>query len=70
MAGPCSVETEEQILRAAEVVKKAGAKILRGGAFNPRTGPHTFQGLGVEGLKYLRQAGDAVGLPVIRNNFV
>jgi 3-deoxy-7-phosphoheptulonate synthase len=65
MAGPCSIESEEQIHRAAEVVKKAGANILRGGAFKPRTGPHSFQGLGVEGLKYLRSAGDAVGMPVI-----
>jgi len=65
MAGPCSIETEEQIHKAAEVVKKAGAQILRGGAFKPRTGPHSFQGLGVEGLKYLRSAGDAVDMPVI-----
>ncbi|PLY00797.1 MAG: 3-deoxy-7-phosphoheptulonate synthase [Desulfuromonas sp.] len=65
MAGPCSIETEEQIHKAAEVVKKAGAQILRGGAFKPRTGPHSFQGLGVEGLKLLRSAGDAVDMPVI-----
>jgi len=65
MAGPCSIETEEQIHQAAEVVKKAGAQILRGGAFKPRTGPHSFQGLGIEGLKYLRSAGDAVDMPVI-----
>jgi len=65
IAGPCSVESEEQMLAAARVVKAHGAHMLRGGAFKPRTGPHSFQGLGVEGLKYLRQAGDAEGLPVI-----
>lgn len=65
IAGPCSVESEEQMLAAAQIVKKNGAQMLRGGAFKPRTGPHSFQGLGVEGLKYLRQAGDAEGLPVI-----
>lgn len=65
IAGPCSVESEEQMLAAARLVKRHGAQMLRGGAFKPRTGPHSFQGLGVEGLKYLRQAGDAEGLPVI-----
>ncbi len=65
IAGPCSVENEAQMLAAARVVKQAGAVMLRGGAFKPRTGPHSFQGLGIEGLKYLRQAGDAEGLPVI-----
>jgi len=65
MAGPCSIESEEQIHLAAAQVKKAGAHILRGGAFKPRTGPHSFQGLGVDGLKLLRQAADAVGLPVV-----
>ena len=65
IAGPCSVESEEQMLAAARLVKQHGAHMLRGGAFKPRTGPHSFQGLGVEGLKYLRQAGDAEGLPVI-----
>ncbi len=65
IAGPCSVESEEQMLSAARLVKEHGAQMLRGGAFKPRTGPHSFQGLGVEGLKYLRQAGDAEGLPVI-----
>ena len=65
MAGPCSIESEEQMLTAARQVKAAGGHILRGGAFKPRTGPHSFQGLGVPGLKYLRQAGDEVGLPVI-----
>lgn len=65
MAGPCSIESEEQIVAAARLVKAAGAHILRGGAFKPRTGPHTFQGLGVEGLRYLRTAGDELGMPVV-----
>jgi 3-deoxy-7-phosphoheptulonate synthase len=65
MAGPCSIESEEQMLASARLVKAAGAHILRGGAFKPRTGPHTFQGLGVEGLKYLRLAGDETGMPVV-----
>jgi 3-deoxy-7-phosphoheptulonate synthase len=65
IAGPCSVESEAQMLAAARLVKAAGAHMLRGGAFKPRTGPHSFQGLGVQGLKFLRQAGDAAELPVI-----
>jgi len=65
IAGPCSVESEEQMMAAARLVKENGGQMLRGGAFKPRTGPHSFQGLGVEGLKYLRQAGDSVGLPVV-----
>ncbi|MDY0190291.1 MAG: 3-deoxy-7-phosphoheptulonate synthase [Desulfuromonas sp.] len=65
MAGPCSVESEAQMIASAAIVKQAGADILRGGAFKPRTGPHTFQGLGVDGLKLLRQAGDEVGMPVV-----
>lgn len=65
MAGPCSIESEAQMLASARLVKAAGAHILRGGAFKPRTGPHTFQGLGVEGLKYLRLAGDETGMPVV-----
>jgi len=65
MAGPCSVESEEQIFTIAEKVAKTGAKILRGGAFKPRTSPYSFQGLGEEGLKYLRAAGDAHNLKVI-----
>jgi 3-deoxy-7-phosphoheptulonate synthase len=65
IAGPCSIESETQMLAAARVVKAAGARMLRGGAFKPRTGPHSFQGLGVAGLKLLRQAGDEVELPVI-----
>ena len=65
IAGPCSIESEEQMLAAAEQVKAAGAQMLRGGAFKPRTGPYSFQGLGFEGLKYLQQAGQASGLPVV-----
>ncbi|QQS37609.1 MAG: 3-deoxy-7-phosphoheptulonate synthase [Ignavibacteriales bacterium] len=65
MAGPCSVENEKQIFTIAEMVAKSGAKILRGGAFKPRTSPYSFQGLGEEGLKYLRKAGDTFNLLVI-----
>jgi len=65
MAGPCSVESREQIISVARDVKAAGAKILRGGAFKPRTSPYTFQGLGVEGLKLLAEARAETGLPVI-----
>jgi 3-deoxy-7-phosphoheptulonate synthase len=65
MAGPCSVESREQIILSAEVVKAAGAKILRGGAFKPRTSPYSFQGLEEEGLKFLREAGEKAGLHVI-----
>ena len=65
IAGPCSVESEEQILIAAEGVKKAGAKVLRGGTYKPRTSPYSFQGLRKIGLKYLYEACKKVGLPVI-----
>lgn len=65
IAGPCSVESEEQIMIIAELVKKSGVKILRGGAFKPRSSPYSFQGLGEEGLKLLRKAGDEFGLLVI-----
>jgi 3-deoxy-7-phosphoheptulonate synthase len=65
MAGPCSVESREQILLSAELVKKAGAKILRGGAFKPRTSPYSFQGLEEEGLKLLAEARAHTGLVVI-----
>lgn len=65
MSGPCSVESREQILSIAKIVKGAGASILRGGAFKPRTSPYTFQGLGIEGLKLLAEARAATGLPVI-----
>ncbi len=64
-AGPCAVESEEQIVRTARAVKKAGANLLRGGAFKPRTGPHTFQGLREEGLRLLALAGKEVGLPIV-----
>jgi len=65
IAGPCAVESREQMLKTAEAVRNSGAVMLRGGAFKPRTSPYAFQGLGEEGLKYLREAGDAVGLPVV-----
>src|SRR5271169_1568718 len=65
MAGPCSVESQEQIFTAAELVSQAGAKVLRGGAFKPRSSPYTFQGLGLDALKLLRDAGDRYGLMVI-----
>ena len=65
VAGPCAVESEEQILTTARFVKQAGADLLRGGAFKPRTGPHTFQGLREEGLKLLAKAREATGLPIV-----
>ncbi|MGI8470171.1 MAG: 3-deoxy-7-phosphoheptulonate synthase [Pyrinomonadaceae bacterium] len=65
MAGPCSVEWREQVLATARAVKESGAVMLRGGAYKPRTSPYEFQGLGTEGLKLLREAGDETGLPVI-----
>lgn len=65
MAGPCSVENREQLLKSARAVKNAGAKVLRGGAFKPRTSPYSFQGLGKEGLELLRDVGDEVGLKVV-----
>jgi 3-deoxy-7-phosphoheptulonate synthase len=65
MAGPCSVESEGQIISAAKAVKEAGAKMLRGGAFKPRTSPYAFQGLGLEGLKLLAKARSETGLPVV-----
>ena len=64
-AGPCAVESKEQIMRISETVKKSGAKVLRGGAFKPRSSPYSFQGLGEEGLKLLREAADLNGLLVI-----
>ena len=64
-AGPCAVESREQIMTIAGAVKASGAKILRGGAFKPRTSPYSFQGLGVEGLKLLREAADRFGLLAI-----
>lgn len=65
MAGPCSVESREQVLETAIPVKEAGATFLRGGAFKPRTSPYAFQGLGEEGLNYLANARKATGLPII-----
>src|SRR5687768_1269525 len=65
MAGPCSVESREQVTRTALVVKDLGASVLRGGAYKPRTSPYDFQGLGVEGLRLLREAGDAAGMPIV-----
>ena len=65
MAGPCAVETEEQVLQTARAVKAAGADILRGGAFKPSTSPYHFRGLGPEGLKLLAQAGAETGLAII-----
>jgi len=65
MAGPCSVESHEQLFTTAEAVVKAGARVLRGGAFKPRSSPYSFQGLGEEGLKLLREGGDKFGLLVI-----
>ncbi len=65
MAGPCSVESREQLFTVAERVSKAGARVLRGGAFKPRTSPYSFQGLGLEALKLLREASDRFGMLVI-----
>ena len=65
IAGPCSVESEEQIMRSAEAVARAGAKLLRGGAFKPRTSPYDFQGLEEEGLKLLQKAKKATGLAIV-----
>ncbi len=65
MAGPCSVENREQIFACAKIVKDAGAKFLRGGAFKPRSSPYSFQGMGLDALKLMREAGDAHGLLVV-----
>ena len=65
VGGPCAVESKEQIIRTALFVKKCGADMLRGGAFKPRTGPHTFQGMREEGLKLLALAGKESGLPIV-----
>jgi 3-deoxy-7-phosphoheptulonate synthase len=65
MAGPCAVESERQILQTAEAVAAAGARVLRGGAYKPRSSPYSFQGLGLEGLKLLSQAGKQTGLAII-----
>ena len=65
IAGPCSIESEEQTIETAVKVKEAGADILRGGAFKPRTSPYSFQGLGIKGLQILEKAGKETGLPVV-----
>jgi len=65
IAGPCSIESEEQLLKVAEKVKEAGAKLLRGGAFKPRTSPYSFQGLGEEGLKILKEVSLRLNIPTV-----
>lgn len=65
MAGPCSVESEEQLMQTAYAVKSAGARLLRGGAYKPRTSPYDFQGLGVEALRFLKHASRSTGLPIV-----
>ncbi|HPS43141.1 MAG TPA: phospho-2-dehydro-3-deoxyheptonate aldolase, partial [Treponemataceae bacterium] len=65
IAGPCAVESREQIMESAARVAESGAVMLRGGAYKPRTSPYAFQGMGEEGVKILREAGDAYGLPVV-----
>jgi 3-deoxy-7-phosphoheptulonate synthase len=65
MAGPCSVESRSQIIETAHAVKEAGAHVLRGGAFKPRSSPYSFQGLGEEGLKYMAEAREQTGLPIV-----
>jgi 3-deoxy-7-phosphoheptulonate synthase len=65
MAGPCSVESKEQILKTAQGIKAAGGQILRGGAFKPRTSPHQFQGMGEKGLVYLAEAGEEMKMPIV-----
>ena len=65
ISGPCSVETPDQMQKAAKAVKAAGVKLMRGGAFKPRTSPYTFQGVGFEGLEMFREAADAEGLPIV-----
>ena len=65
MAGPCSVETESQLMTTAEAVRRSGARILRGGAFKPRSSPYAFQGLGLEGLRMLARARERTGLAIV-----
>ncbi|WP_113673258.1 3-deoxy-7-phosphoheptulonate synthase [Vallitalea guaymasensis] len=65
IAGPCSVETEEQMIEVARDVKRAGATLLRGGAYKPRSSPYSFQGLGEDGLKLLKKASEETGLPIV-----
>lgn len=69
IAGPCSVESEKQMILSAQMVKEAGANMLRGGAFKPRTSPYSFQGLGIEGLKILKKAKEETGLPIVTEAF-
>lgn len=65
IAGPCAVESEEQVVRIAKAVKAAGAQLLRGGAYKPRTSPYSFQGLGKKGLEFLRTAKKETGMPIV-----
>lgn len=65
IAGPCSVESEKQVIEIAKAVKESGATMLRGGAFKPRTSPYAFQGMGVDGIKILKKAREEVGLPIV-----
>jgi 3-deoxy-7-phosphoheptulonate synthase len=65
MAGPCAVESRDQLLRTADAVAEAGATVLRGGAFKPRTSPYSFQGLGMDGLRFLAEARERTGLPIV-----
>src|SRR5574344_2222647 len=65
IAGPCAVESAEQMMTIAASVAASGAVMLRGGAYKPRTSPYSFQGLGEEGLKYLKEAGEKYGLPIV-----
>jgi 3-deoxy-7-phosphoheptulonate synthase len=65
IAGPCAVESREQIMETAAMVRESGAVILRGGAFKPRTSPYAFQGLGMKGLEYMKAAGEAQGMPIV-----
>lgn len=65
IAGPCAVESREQVIESALALKEIGLDVLRGGVFKPRTSPFEFQGLGLKGLEYLREAGDAAGVPIV-----
>jgi 3-deoxy-7-phosphoheptulonate synthase len=65
IAGPCAVESREQIRETAARVRESGAVMLRGGAYKPRTSPYAFQGLGMEGLEYMKQAGEETGMPIV-----
>src|SRR5919107_6282671 len=65
IAGPCTVESRETLIETAHIVRDSGAQLLRGGAYKPRTGPYSFQGLGGEGLRLLQEAKDETGLPIV-----